>query len=346
MPEGIVTAVINWNGWRDTVTCAESLRGQRGPAFHLLVCDNGSTDDSHERLCEWARDALHATAGEPQAVADGHVTTFVATTMEGWGALQSVQVMRLSTNFGYAGAINRCIAWSRNALAPSSYWLLNNDVWAEPRALEELTGAVRTDHHIGLCGSVLLEWDAPHAVQAIGGIFHRTIAVGDHLKRLPAEIAPDQALYFGIDYPVGASLMVTHEFIESVGLMDEGYFLYYEEMDWAMRGRALGFRPAVALRSRVRHKEGASTGSVGVRGKSMLSEHYGVVNRLRFTRKFSPRLVPIVWLSLLLVAADRIVHGEWKRAVLVLRLMVRPGSSVHARQNGGMQATPVRNRDR
>ena len=89
--------------------------------------------------------------------------------------------------------------------------------------------------------------------------------------------------------------------------------------------RRLGFRPAVALRSRLRHKEGASTGSHGgVRHKSLLSEHYGVINRLRITRKFWPHHLPGVWLSLALVVLDRLVHGELERAALVLRLMFAP----------------------
>lgn len=324
--EPILAAVINWNGWRDTLVCADSLRGMPGPPFHLLLCDNGSTDGSYEHLCAWARGSLgNAAESAPAPPAAGEVVSFHP--RSGCGAVQAVHVMRLPRNMGYSGAINRCIEWGSRALAPWCYWLLNNDLAVEQDALAKLVAAVAGEPRVGLCGSVLLEWDEPHPVQAIGGVFHRALAVGSHLKQLPASVAPGQDLFYGIDYPVGASMLATRAFVESVGLMDESYFLYYEEMDWAERGRACGFRPAVALRSRVRHKEGASTGSTGqVRGKSMLSEYYGVVNRLRFTRKFSPRLLPVVWLSLLLVAFDRAVHREWRRAALVLRLMLWPAS--------------------
>ncbi|MES3002260.1 MAG: glycosyltransferase family 2 protein [Pseudomonadota bacterium] len=299
MPDAILAAVINWNGWRDTLVCLESMLRMQGPAFHLLICDNGSTDESREHLQRWVDDFRPG------------------------GPVLSAALLPLASNFGYAGAINRCIAWGREAVSPDYYWLLNNDVALDPRALWHMIAAVRETPRIGLCGSVLLEWDAPHEVQAVGGIFHRAIATGSHLKRLPP--TAEATVCDSIDYPVGASMLATREFIESVGVMDESYFLYYEEVDWAQRGRARGFRPAVALRSFVRHKEGASTGSMGgVRRKSMLSEYYGVRNRLRYTRKFSPWLLPVVWLSLLLVAVDRAVHREWRRAALVLRLMFRP----------------------
>ena len=132
-------------------------------------------------------------------------------------------------------------------------------------------------------------------------------------------------------------MYVTTEYLDKVGLMDPGYFLYFEEMDWAERGRQHGYRPLVALGSRLRHKEGASTGSHGgVRNKSLLSERYGVINRLRITRKFWPLLLPVVWSSLFLVILDRLVHGELKRAWLVLRLMLSPWHWLRdARQQAG-----------
>lgn len=325
--EPILAAVINWNGWRDTLVCLDSMQNLSGPPFQLLICDNGSTDDSYERLSAWVRQTVGASdESRVDLGPDGHLTTFTWSGDAARPGFRAVHVMKLSRNFGYAGAINRCITWGREALAPGCYWLLNNDVSLEPGALRHMVAAVQSSSAIGLCGSVLLEWDDAQRVQAIGGVFHPFIATGTHLKQLPAG-AMRQEVFYGVDYPVGASMLVTREFVDAVGLMDEDYFLYYEEVDWAARGRAKGFRPAVALGSQVRHKEGASTGSSGgARNKSLLSEYYGVVNRLRFTGKFSPWLLPVVWLSLFLVVLDRVVHQEWRRAGLVLRLMLRPQS--------------------
>ena len=319
----ILAAVINWNGWRDTVTCVQSIFKLTGPPFQLVICDNGSNDDSFECLTSWLM-------GEAGATSQSHLDTGAVVQVirfEGlFGTmLKTIHLLRLPKNMGYAGAINRCIIWGREALMVRDFWLLNNDVRVDPQALAQLVAATRSAPDIGLCGSVLLDWDHPESVQAIGGVFRRYLAVGWHMKELPAGADRRQDVFFDIDYPVGASLFVTHEYLEAVGLMDDAYFLYYEEMDWVERGRHHGFRPAVALRSLVQHKEGASTGSHGgVRSKSLLSEHYGVVNRLRITRKFWPSYLPVVWMSLWLVVLDRAVHGEWARASLVLQLMFQP----------------------
>lgn len=319
----VTVIVINWNGWRDTVNCVQSIIDLKHQLYHLLICDNGSSDDSFDRLSDWLMSIAGTTSHPYQNLGTGLQTVRFEGNFS--PVLKSVYLLRLPKNFGYAGAINRCLVWGQRTLMARDFWLLNNDVKVDSQALAQLVAATRSAPDIGLCGSVLLDWDHPESVQAIGGIFRRYLAVGWHMKELPVGADRHQDVFFDIDYPVGASLFVTHEYLEAVGLMDDAYFLYYEEMDWVERGRRHGFRPAVALKSLVQHKEGASTGSHGgVRSKSLLSEHYGVVNRLRITRKFWPLYLPVVWMSLWLVVLDRVVHGEWARAGLVLQLMFQP----------------------
>jgi GT2 family glycosyltransferase len=319
----ILCAVINWNGWRDTIVCVQTLFEIQHPAFELVVCDNGSDNGSCQHLTAWLeREAQGREARRFDLDGGACVLRFDGTF---GAAVGSVHLLRLPHNFGYAGAINRCIAWGQAALSARRFWLLNNDVRSDTQALAALAAAAASSPDIGLVGSVLTDWDRPRSIQAVAGSYRRWLAVGAHTTRLPADDASPVLVLQDIEYPVGASLFVTDSFLRLVGPMEESYFLYYEEMDWAERGRRRGFRPAVALNSRVQHKEGASTGSQGgVRNKSLLSEHYGVVNRLRITRKLWPHYLPLVWISLWLVIADRLLHWEFRRAARVLRLMFSP----------------------
>ncbi|GAB3767924.1 hypothetical protein GCM10028796_30550 [Ramlibacter monticola] len=306
--------IVNWNGWRDTVVCLESLLALEGGPMHVIVCDNASTDGSVAELHGWLRERL------PSRPMSGQGTDIRSAAGE--GAVLSVHVLPLPSNLGYAGGLNAGIRWARERWSPGGFWLLNNDVQAQPRALDALLAAHAATPDAGICGSILLDWEEPRRIQAVAGIYSRWLGVGWHERKVPAG---SDAVSMALDYPVGASLYVSSEYLDRVGLMDASYFLYYEEMDWVERGRRHGYRPLVALGSRLRHKEGASTGSHGgVRNKSLLSEHYGVINRLRITRKFWPHYLPIVWLSLFAVALDRFVNREWDRAGLVLRLMASP----------------------
>lgn len=289
--------MVNWNGWRDTAVCLASLLAQQEVDLRIVVIDNGSSDDSLERLGEWI-------SGRPAA------------------QRERLHLLPLPRNLGYAGGLNAGIAWARGHWPARVFWLLNNDLQAEAGALRELLAAHARVPGAGIGGSVLMEWDDPSRVQAVGGRYRKWLGVGWHEK---GPVEGPEGVCLAMDYPVGASLLVTQEYLDRVGPLEDSYFLYGEEVDWVERGRRLGYVPVVALRSRLRHKEGASTGSMGgVRGKSLLSERYGVVNRLRVTRRFWPWLLPVVWSSLLLVALDRMVHGEWARARLVLRLMFSP----------------------
>lgn len=320
----ILAAVINWNGWHDTQCCLETMCRMSGPSFVLVVCDNGSTDGSFESMKRWAAERFPDSAQDetPLELGVSLVTIRLEAATE-QVPFSALHFMRLPENLGYAGALNRCIEWGRRTHAPDRFWLLNNDIAPEPDALAQLVAAMEGDSRVGLCGSALMDWDRPGRYQAIGGHFNRLLATGLHLKERPAGVAATTNLYLGIDYPVGASLLASRAFVETVGLMDDGYFLYYEEMDWVQRGRASGFLAGVALQSRVRHKEGASTGSGR---RSLLSEYYGIVNRLRYTRKFDPLLVPVVWASLFFVAGQRLLRWRWKNAAFVLRLMFAPRS--------------------
>lgn len=313
----ICAVVVNWNGWCDTIVCVDSLLALGNSPLRVVLCDNASADGSVSELTHYLNGRLSQWRQEPDGL--------------GWTNPQpsegvlSVHLLRMPQNLGYAGALNAGIRWARERWTPNGLWLLNNDVKAEPGALAALVAAHDSVSRAGICGSVLLEWDDPPRIQAVAGVHRRWLGVGWHDKNLPAE-GGDVSL--AVDYPVGASMYVSAEYVDAVGLLDASYFLYNEEIDWAERGRRLGYRPLVALRSCLRHKEGASTGSGGgVRNKSLLSEYYGVINRLRVTWKFWPYYWPVVWLSLLLVVLDRLVHREWARAWLVLRSMLWPGAA-------------------
>ena len=322
----VCAIVVNWNGWRDTQVCLRSLFQLRGNDVSIIVVDNGSNDGSLDQLQRWLSNHLGVDGvliGDTKF--SMQATAFDLRRVSYEGGVRAVHVLALNRNFGYAGALNRGIVWARQQFAAATFWLLNNDIEAKPDALSHLLAAKDAVPGAGLCGSVLLDWGRPEQIQAIGGIFTKALGVAKHLRSLPARPRAIPGVCLDIDYPVGASLLVEQDYLDRVGPMEESYFLYYEEMDWAERGRRHGYRPVVALESRLFHKEGASTDSHGgVRHLSMLSERYSIVNRLRITLKFWPIYLPVVWLSLWAVVIERLAHGELARSYLVLRLMFSP----------------------
>jgi hypothetical protein len=123
-----------------------------------------------------------------------------------------------------------------------------------------------------------------------------------------------------LDYVEAASVLVTRSFLETVGLMTEDYFLYFEEMDWTLRARGR-FRFAYSPQSVVYHKEG---GSIGASHKnrnlrSALADFYQARNRLVFTRRYLPWLLPSMCVSVTATAVHRLLSGRWQNAAAVVK---------------------------
>ncbi|MFN3394427.1 MAG: glycosyltransferase family 2 protein, partial [Candidatus Thermochlorobacter sp.] len=115
-----------------------------------------------------------------------------------------------------------------------------------------------------------------------------------------------------MDYVMGASMLVSKAFLETVGLMSEEYFLYFEELDWAMRAHGR-FKLGYAEKSVVYQKSGQSVGNTP-RKWSALSVFYSTCSRIKFVRKFYPQFLPLLYLRLTLSFFHQCLKGQRAQA--------------------------------
>lgn len=290
MDGALAIVVVNWNGYVDTLECLASLEALEYVSNQTIVVDNGSTDGSEGIIREAHPDAIVIQAG---------------------------------TNLGFAGGTNIGL---KHAIAHGAdyIWLLNNDTVVEPTAATHLIARMRQHPRAGMCGSTLVYYHDRERVQALAGAsYNKWLGTTRHIGQdWPRSRAVDTArVEAQLDYIVAASLLVSREFVEQVGLLSEEYFLYYEELDWATRAKGR-YALVYAAESLVYHKEGASTGSSNssVSNKSKLADYYGIRSRLLFTRKFHPEARPAVYFGLLLTIANRILRNQWDRVGMILEL--------------------------
>ena len=193
-------------------------------------------------------------------------------------------------NFGFAGGTN---AWMRPLLAEpgaTAFWILNPDTWPEPDALAELVEYARKRGK-GMVGSRLMIPGRTDIASSRGLKWNKLTAqlMGVDMFA-PVLPDPDPAdVERRMDSPTGPSMYVTRDCIERIGLMDESFFLYWEEVDWALRAKAtcgIGY----AHNSVVPHISGSSTGAVRDRAKrSAFSVYLSNRNQLHFVRRHHPR---------------------------------------------------------
>lgn len=299
--------ILNWNGWGDTIECLESVFRIDYPDVRVIVCDNGSTDTSVDRILEWAKGSyVYSTVNEGlqhpvvspipkpiQCLVLGRETA-----LDGYGVSSPLLIIKTANNIGYAGGNNVALRYLMQQDGWDYVWLLNNDTVVAPSALSALVRRMDESTGVGMCGSLLPYYDKPDTIWAQGGGTYnhwlaRSGCIGNGLPLTKG--FPRHKVEGLMKYVAGASMLVSREFVEEIGLMCEDYFLYFEEPDWAFRGRHR-FRLAYAPESIVYHKVGMSTKKGFDPGANIdRPEDYIFRNSLKFTRTFFPFSLPFVF---------------------------------------------------
>jgi len=249
--------VVNWNGWSDTVACLESLAVQTYSPLQVIVVDNGSEDESVAKICAAIR-RLRLNA----------------------------QVLEAGANLGFAAGTNVGLRKGMETKA-EFFWLLNNDTVCPPHTLEKLVR--KCGPGVGVVGSVLYFQHDAARVQAWGGGRVSTLSgYSTHFDQPRDFEEPGTFATF-------ASVLIPYEALVQIGLLWEGYFMYFDDADYCLRARSAGWCIAVAEDTAVLHREGGSL--PGTRTPQM--EQIIVVSGLRFLERQGsfPKLGQGIFLS-------------------------------------------------
>jgi GT2 family glycosyltransferase len=340
----VYVVVLNWNGWRDTLECLESVYRLDYPNYRVLVVDNGSEDGSVDHMCSWAdgREEVHLET-TPHSLRSrvsppiskpipwkilhigdlGNADDCIGATAIGEKVLA---ILETGSNLGYAGGNN---AGMHHAIAGGAeyVWILNNDTVVDQHALSELVDRAGCSADIGLCGATLMRYYEPKLVHVTGGASfdqtsgrQRLLGYGERIGTLPDATTVEASLA----YVAGSATLVSRRFIADVGLMDERYFLYFEELDWAIRGKAKGYALGYAPRALVYHKEGSTSGSSArTPVHTPFSEYYLTRNLLLIMQRFYPNNLVRARFHIVVDLARRVLNGKWANARAILMALLR-----------------------
>jgi GT2 family glycosyltransferase len=298
--------LVNWNGWRDTIECLESVFRLDYSAFGAIVCDNASSDGSVEAIAAWAAGACpyQAPAGPlQQLTAPALPKPIRCCVLDDPRQLQvdafraPLLLVRTGANLGFGAGNNIGIRIALSDPACSFVWLLNNDTVVDSGCLAHMVDVAGRDCCTGITGSLNCFYDKPELVQSLGGgrFFPLRASGYLHAHALPrADITPAVLAHAqaNLEWVSGVSMLVPRRFIERIGEMAECYFLYFEEIDWALRS-ARQFKNRLAPRALVYHKAGSSTGEYT---DSVFAVYTQCRARFKLYRKLLPALLPLCYL--------------------------------------------------
>lgn len=248
----VAVAIVNYCTADLTIACLKSLAAERDavPELEVYVSDNASPDGSGEVIA-------------------------AAIVRHGWS--DWARVLPNPRNGGFAYGNNQVIraigAAGRN---PDYLWLLNSDTVVRPGALLSLIDFLKANPSVGVAGS-RLEWENGERQQSafrfhsIVSEFEGGLRFGPATRLLKSwKVSPPLSdMPERFDWLSGASMLMPYDVVERVGLMDEAYFLYFEETDYCHRISEAGYSCAYVPLSRVIHYVGQSTGVVSGRPKRL-----------------------------------------------------------------------------
>lgn len=265
----VAVSIVGFRNPDDIFKCLKALERSSHADFEVIICENGGPE---------AFAALQA--GLPDALARG----------------QKVRAVLADGNLGYAGGVNRCLEETPDA---DAWWVLNPDTLPFPDALEAMVRRLER----GDCEAVGCTIHLPRdRVQSHGGRWRGWLARAESIgKGSPTSLRADPAeIERSQSYLNGASMLVGRRFLEVAGPMREEYFLYCEEVEWCLRGRARGLRLGYAPDAVVFHEQGTTTGA----GEDFVRQprlpiYLGERNKILVTRDCFPLRLPVAALTTL-----------------------------------------------
>jgi len=255
----IQVIILNLNAPDETGECLRGLSRSDLGDWKAMVIDNGSTDDSAQRL----------RAENP-----------------------GLEIVEAGENLGYAAGCNLGIKLSTGK-KPSHFFFLNNDARLEPAALRYLLEASRAHPRAGIVGPVILTSLPGEVIESFGmkcgfgsgRFYHRQFR--KRMEQLDPRVRSQPVIE--ADALSGCALLVRRETIEEIGGFDEDYFFYFEDADLCRRAQKAGWQTILVPRAVVRHK--GSTTIMGI--DPALRVYYGVRNQLLLFNRNEPLENPV-----------------------------------------------------
>ncbi|MBI5359387.1 MAG: glycosyltransferase family 2 protein [Planctomycetes bacterium] len=238
--------ILNWNGWKDTLECLESLKGVNYPDCQIVVVDNGSTDESVERIDAWVKS--HA---EIKAL-----------------------LLKTGRNTGFAGGNNFGIKYILEQKDCGYVLLLNNDTVVEKDFLFKMVETARANPDAGIVGGRIAYYANRGENWYAGG----RISFWRGCVYVDKKIASEEP--FATGFITGCLMLIKPEVFLKAGFLEEEYFLGVEDWEFCLKaGRE--YKLMVDPRAVIYHKVSAATGGEN----SPLTVYYTARNRMMFINR-------------------------------------------------------------
>jgi GT2 family glycosyltransferase len=264
----VTIVILNYNRAKDTIECIRSINDIDYPNFIILLIDNCSTDNSVEILRKQLKD---------------------------------VEIIKTEKNLGYTGGVNFGLKMAQEK-QPDYILLINNDTLVEKTFLTEMTSAMENDRGAAVaCGTILCEHNRKEIWYAGGKIVKwRGLAIHNGKKSIFNYENSNRSVY--TTFVTGCMMLIRTEYLQEIGLEDERFFMYLDDIEMSARIQRKGFKLLYVPASVIYHK-------VHDKDKSPFMLYYSVRNRL-------------LLISLMLSGSMKLIANIYFLSVITLKMVI------------------------
>ncbi|EDY35467.1 glycosyl transferase, group 2 family protein [Aciduliprofundum boonei T469] len=272
-PPRVSLILLNWNGWKDTIECLESVYQMDYPNYDVIVVDNGSSDNSIEQIKKYAAGEIvvespffeYSSLNKPIAVfeVDEHSARngiFDLNSYEKYNSNRRLIIIKNNDNYGYPGGNNGGIIFALKVFDSDYIYILNNDLVIASDNVSIMVKSFEIKKDAGIVGCIHYDYREPKKIVHAGGEIN-------FKKARTISYVNLNNVYFNnklvkVPWVSGAAIMVKSEVFNKVGLFNECMFLYWDETEFILRVKNYGFSTYVNITTEVWHKIGKSSQKV------------------------------------------------------------------------------------
>jgi GT2 family glycosyltransferase len=276
--------ILNWNRWQYTLECVESLYQNNYSNYQVIIVDNGSQDNSIDKIIKYCNGNIIVQSKYFHFDQTNKPISFhIITKKESEESKQckifdKLTIIKNEINYGFSKGNNIGISYALNILQPEYILTLNNDTIVDKYFLVNLINAAEREDNIGSCQSKILFMKDPTLIDSIGisiSLLGSAYQIGYQEKDYD-QYNKDLEI-FGV---CACAALYKSRMLKDVGLFDEDFFAYYEDVDLAWRASRNQWK-ALYVHDSVVYHIGSATGSI-------IKTYYLARNRLSYLIKNAP----------------------------------------------------------
>lgn len=303
----VAIIILNWNGWKDTIECLESLFQITYPNYYVVVVDNGSKDESIKKIREYCEGKIEIESKFLKYSSENKPIKIIEYEKKeieiGWDkkretinlpSNKKLIIIKNEKNYGFAIGNNIGIKYALKALESVYVLLLNNDTVVDEEFLKSGIELMERKKDVGIVTGKIFYYNDPQRIWAAGGHINILFGSGGGMGSNQLDNGQFNEIK-EIDYAPGTMMLIKRSVIEKVGFLPECYFGTGEEMEFAIKASKKGYKIICNPNSIIFHKVGMSS------SHSLKYRYNARRTRLLFIERNFPKPYQRFWVILFII---------------------------------------------